>query len=88
MGQNIIPISTTNYGPSFQIPDWALDNISHSKHYTPKTKVDMPAFNEDIMNFSGKWMEPENIILSEVIETQKGMHGTYSLIKVDIRQKL
>jgi hypothetical protein len=33
-------------------------------------------------------MEPENIILSEVIETQKGMHGTYSLIKVDIRQKL
>jgi hypothetical protein len=31
------------------------------------------------MNFSGKWMELENIILSEVTQTQKYMHGTYSL---------
>ena len=34
--------------------------------------------NENIMNFAGKWMELENIILSEV--TQKDMHGMYSLI--------
>jgi hypothetical protein len=27
--------------------------------------------NEDIMSFAGKWMEQENIILSEVTETQK-----------------
>ena len=32
------------------------------------------------MNFVGKWMELENIILSEVTQTQKDMHGMYSLI--------
>jgi hypothetical protein len=31
--------------------------------------------NKDIMNFSGKWMKLENIILSEVTQTQKDMHG-------------
>jgi hypothetical protein len=29
------------------------------------------------MSFAGKWMELENIILSEVIETQKNIHGMY-----------
>ena len=32
------------------------------------------------MNFAGKWMKLENITLSEVIQTQKDMHGMYSLI--------
>jgi hypothetical protein len=36
--------------------------------------------NKDILNFSGKWMEPENIILIEVTQTPKDMHGMYSLI--------
>jgi hypothetical protein len=36
--------------------------------------------NEDTLSFADKWMELENIILSEVIQTQKDMHGTYSLI--------
>ena len=36
--------------------------------------------NEDIQSFAGKWMELENIILSEVTQTQKDMHGMYSLI--------
>jgi hypothetical protein len=35
---------------------------------------------EDIMNFAGKWMELENIILSEVTQTQKDMCSMYSLI--------
>ena len=35
--------------------------------------------NKDIMNFAGKWMELENIILSEVIQSQKDMHNMYSL---------
>jgi hypothetical protein len=38
--------------------------------------------NEDILSFAGKWMELENIILSEVTQTQKDMHGMYSLISV------
>jgi hypothetical protein len=32
------------------------------------------------MNFAGKCMEPENIMLSEVTQTQKNIHGMYSLI--------
>jgi hypothetical protein len=31
------------------------------------------------MNFSDKWMELENIILSEVTQTQKDIHSVYSL---------
>ena len=34
----------------------------------------------DIMNFAGKWIELENIILNEVTQSQKDMHGIYSLI--------
>jgi hypothetical protein len=32
------------------------------------------------MNVAGKWMELKNIILSEVTQTPKDMHGMYSLI--------
>jgi hypothetical protein len=36
--------------------------------------------NKDILSFAGKWTELESIILSEVNQTQKDMHGMYSLI--------
>ena len=36
--------------------------------------------NEDILSFADKWMELENIILSEVTQTQKNTHVIYSLI--------
>ena len=36
--------------------------------------------NKDIMKFADKWMEPENIILSEVTQTQKELHGMCSLM--------
>ena len=36
--------------------------------------------NKDLMSFAGKWMEVENIILSEVTQTPKDMHAMYSLI--------
>ena len=35
--------------------------------------------NKDIMKFTGKWMELENI-MSEVIQTQKDKHDMYSLM--------
>jgi hypothetical protein len=35
--------------------------------------------NNDFMKFSGKWMELENIILSEVTQSQNNTHGMYSL---------
>jgi hypothetical protein len=31
--------------------------------------------NKNIMKFVGKWVELENIILSEVTQTQKDTHG-------------
>jgi hypothetical protein len=34
----------------------------------------------DIMKYTGKLMELKNLILSEVTQTQKDEHGTYSLI--------
>ena len=35
---------------------------------------------KNILNFAGKWMELENIILSEVTQTQKDNYHMYSLI--------
>jgi hypothetical protein len=36
--------------------------------------------NKDIVSFGSKWVELENIIWSEVTQTQKDIHGMYSLI--------
>jgi hypothetical protein len=33
--------------------------------------------NNNIRKFDGKWMKPENIILSEVTQAQNDMHGMY-----------
>ena len=36
--------------------------------------------NNDFMKFLGKWMDLENIILSEVTQSQKNTHDMHSLI--------
>jgi hypothetical protein len=36
--------------------------------------------NKDILSFPGKGIELENVIPSEGTQTQKDMHGMYSLI--------
>jgi hypothetical protein len=36
--------------------------------------------NDDFIKFLGKWMVLENIILSEVNQSQKNTHGMHSLI--------
>ena len=36
--------------------------------------------NNNILNFAGKWMELENIILSVVTQTQKDNYHKYSFI--------
>jgi hypothetical protein len=38
--------------------------------------------NEDILSFAGKWMELENIFLSEVTETQKDMSSVLNKWKL------
>ena len=40
------------------------------------------AEKNDSLNFAWKWMELENIILSEVTQTQKDNYHMYSLISV------
>jgi hypothetical protein len=50
-------------------PKWFI----YTMEYYPVIK------NKDIMNFSGKWIELENIILSEVTQTQKDMHSIIHL---------
>jgi hypothetical protein len=37
------------------------------------------------MNFAGKWMELENIILNEVTQTQKDLDGMYSLASPEVQ---
>jgi hypothetical protein len=36
--------------------------------------------NDELMKFLGKWIELENIILSEVTQSQKNTHSMHSLI--------
>jgi hypothetical protein len=36
--------------------------------------------NTEFMKFLGKWVDLENIILSEVTQSQKSTHGIHSLI--------
>ena len=36
--------------------------------------------NKDIINVTGKWLGLENIILCEVTQNQKDMHGMYSFL--------
>jgi hypothetical protein len=36
--------------------------------------------NNEFMKLLGKWMELENIILSEITQSQKNTHGMHSLI--------
>ena len=41
--------------------------------------------NEDIHNFAGKWIELGNIILSEVNQTQKYIHGIHCLVDINYK---
>jgi hypothetical protein len=36
--------------------------------------------NDEFIKFLGKWIDLENITLSEVIQSQKNTHGVHSLI--------
>jgi hypothetical protein len=38
--------------------------------------------NKDIINFAGKWMVLENIILCDVTQTPKDLHAMYSLVSI------
>jgi hypothetical protein len=52
--------------------EW-IQNI-YTMEYYPAIK------SNEFMKFLGKWIELENIFLSEVTQSQKNTHGMYSLI--------
>jgi hypothetical protein len=61
---------------------WGLQSeFQDSPDYTEKSCLGGKKVN-DIMNFSGKWMELENINLRKAIHTWKDMHVVCSLISV------
>jgi hypothetical protein len=68
--------------------------MSHNKEWTQKVwfiytmKYYSAIKNEDIMSIAGKCIEQENTILSEVTQTQKDMHGMYSLIRQILAKKV
>jgi hypothetical protein len=50
--------------------------------YTMELLKTMSALkNNEFMKFLDKWIQLENIILSEVTQTQKNIHGMHSLIR-------
>ena len=49
--------------------DWIQKMCIYTMEYTQLLK------NNDFMKFRGKWMELENIILSEIDQSQKIIHG-------------
>jgi len=42
--------------------------------------IDSAIKNNGFIKFTDKWIELENIVLNEVIQSQKNIHGMYSLI--------
>ena len=67
-------------------PNWKQPRCPSTEEWIQKmcfiyTMEYYPAIkNKGIMNFAGKCVELENIILSELTLTQNDMHGMYSLI--------
>ena len=47
---------------------------------SPNKGMDTENVVHDFMKFAGKWIELENIILSEVTQTQKNTHDMHSLV--------
>jgi hypothetical protein len=35
------------------------------------------------MNFAGKWIELENIIMTDITQSQKDIHGIYSQVYIN-----
>jgi hypothetical protein len=58
---------------SFKGEEWIQKMYIYTMEY-------FSAIKNDFMKFLGKWMDLENIILSEVNQLQKDIHGMHSLI--------
>ena len=58
--------------------NWRVDN--KNVVYIYRMEFYSEVKKDDIMNFAGKWMEPEAIMLSEATQSQKNKRRMVSLI--------
>ena len=75
MLSGLCSVSERSQGSLLDVPQWK----NGYRKCGSFTQSNSAIKAEDIMSFARKWMELENIILSEVSQTQKDMHGIYSL---------
>ena len=54
------------------IPRWSSENVVHLHNGAIQ--------NNEFMKFLDKWMDLEDIILSEITQSQKNTHDMHSLI--------
>ena len=57
-----------------------MEEWTEKKWYINTVEYYSAIKNNEFMKFLGKWLELENIILSEVIQSQKNTHSMHSLI--------
>jgi hypothetical protein len=72
---------------AFIIParSWKQPSSTSAEEWVQKMRFNYrveysSVIKNNIINFADIWMELQNIILSEVAQTQKDIHGIYSLI--------
>jgi hypothetical protein len=71
-----------NYGNSQRCPstdEWIKDMYLYTMEF-------YSAIKNEILSFSGKWKEPEDIILNEVSQAQKAKSHIFSFIQMQIHQ--
>ena len=57
-----------------------MEEWTEKKWYINTVEYYSAIKNNEFMKFLGKWLELENIILSEIIQSQKNTHSMHSLI--------
>jgi len=58
---------------------WTQEAVKQEMWYIFTMEYNSAIKNDNFMNFTGEWMELENIILSEVTQNKKDIHDMYSL---------
>jgi hypothetical protein len=62
--------------------NWKEPSCPSTEEWIQKIRFIYLAIKEnEFMKFLGKWMELEDVTLSEVTQSQKNTHGIYSLIR-------
>ena len=69
-----LPLSQVLSLKLYDTTTWKCGTFTQMEYYTVE--------KNDTLKFEDKWMELKNIVLSEVIQTQKDKYHMYSLLSV------